>query len=957
MIKTPQTLISVPPALSACFKQIAGERVSGVFVTHDPVGAKLGSGGGTAHLLHEAFLADKRGGAFADWLAEQERILLHAGGQSRRLPAYAAGGKSLIPVPVFRWSTGQRLDQTLMDLQLPLLRQLLAQAAPSVRTLVASGDVLVWHEGHLPLIPEADVVCVGLWSSPEAASNHGVFFTPRSRPAELEYMLQKPEPEEIQSRASQHLFLLDVGIWLFSDRAVEVLMRKCGWQEDGGGFANGVPDTFDLYQAFGEALGRQPTQPDSEISALSCAVLPLNDGEFYHFGTSQDMIASSLALQNRIHDQRKIHSPLIKPHPAIFVQNAYTPCPMDHQNRNVWIENSHLAPGWVLHHNHVLTGVPENDWTLEVPEGICLDFTAVNENETVVRVYGFDDKFKGAVDDSATLWMGQSAGNWFRDRGLALPAGGDIQQTPIFPVCQNDQLDQEMMQWLIHGGELPAVRERFMRLEKISAEEIASRADLPRMQQIRRARLISASLPALARHAHRSVFYQVDLNTVADLYAEHPEINLPEVPDPDHNLFSYIHHQMFLSRLSVLRGQGPGKGAQQAFAALRNAIIDPYRGRMPVPRNTLMSDQVIWARSPVRLDLAGGWTDTPPYCFLHGGHVVNLAVELNGQPPIQVFARVGNEPGITLRSIDLGISQQLTCYEEIADYAELSSGFSIPKAALALAGFHPDFQSAAQNSLLEQLESFGGGIELSLLCAVPKGSGLGTSSNLAATVLAALSELCGWGWDLTEIGNRTLALEQMLTSGGGWQDQFGGITRGLKYIHSTPGLDQTPEIRWLPDHLFSDPVYKENFLLYYTGITRVAKDILGEIVQGMFLNRQPHLQVLEALRLHTEDLYQSLQRGNFSEIGRQIGKTWMLNQQLDPGTNPPEIQQILGRVEHELLGCKLLGAGGGGYLLMMTPDASAAARLRRLLENHPPNDRARFVDFEISHQGLQVTRS
>jgi galactokinase/mevalonate kinase-like predicted kinase len=405
------------------------------------------------------------------------------------------------------------------------------------------------------------------------------------------------------------------------------------------------------------------------------------------------------------------------------------------------------------------------------------------------------------------------------------------------------------------------------------------------------------------------------------------------------------------------RGQGPGEGGHHAFDALRDAIIDPYRHRMSVPRNTLMSDQVIWARSPVRLDLAGGWTDTPPYCFLHGGQVVNIAVELNGQPPIQVFARVGTEPGITLRSIDLGISQQLTTYEEVGSFAELSSGFSIPKAALALAGFHPDFQSVPQNSLREQLADFGGGIELSLLCAVPKGSGLGTSSNLAATVLAALSELCGWGWDLIEIGNRTLALEQMLTSGGGWQDQFGGITRGLKYIHTKPGLDQTPEIRWLPDHLFSDPLHKENFLLYYTGITRVAKDILGEIVQGMFLNRQPHLEVLEALGRHAEDLYETLQRGDFSEIGRQIGKTWKLNQQLDPGTNPPEIQAVLARVEDELLGCKLLGAGGGGYLLLITPDASAAARLRRILEEDPPNDRARFVDFEISHRGLQVTRS
>ncbi|MGA0332854.1 MAG: bifunctional fucokinase/fucose-1-phosphate guanylyltransferase [Kiritimatiellia bacterium] len=946
-----QVLLSSPPALVDCFQKLAADRQPDVFVSHDPPNAKLGSGGGSAHLLHEAYRSSGTKGSMEEWLGEGSRIMLHAGGQSRRLPAYAACGKALIPVPVFRWSTGQRLDQTLMDLQLPLLSKMLRQAPDSLRTIVASGDVLVWQDGRLPAIPEADVVCVGLWSSPDAATKHGVFFTPKSRPEQLEYMLQKPGPDEIQSRASRHLFLLDVGIWLFSDRAVEVLLRKCGWDSRTQSFRNGLPEEFDLYQSFGTALGRVPTSPDPEISALSCAVLPLSEAEFYHFGTSRDMIHSALALQNRIHDQRRIHSPLIKPHPAIFVQNAHTPCPMDQRNQNIWIENSCLGPRWVLNRNHVFTGVPDNDWELTVPEGICIDVVPLGTAEAAVRVYGFDDPFKGALTDPETLWMGAPACKWFEDRGLPLPEGIDAQQAALFPVCREDDLDNAFMNWLIHGGSDPFMRERFAGLEKISAEEIANRADLLRMQQLRSQRFVSASLPALARHSHRSVFYQVDLETVAEVYRVHPETPFPAEPQPDQDLFSYIHHQMFRSLLDRKEGSG------LAFEALRRAIIDPYRGKMPTAHHTLLSDQVIWARSPVRLDLSGGWTDTPPYCFLHGGHVVNLAVELNGQPPIQVFARVGTEPGITLRSIDLGISQHLISYEEIGSYADLGSGFSIPKAALALAGFHPDFQQVPYSSLSEQLEEFGGGIELSLLCAVPKGSGLGTSSNLAATVLGALSELCGWGWDLTEIGNRSLALEQMLTSGGGWQDQFGGITRGLKYLKTNPGLDQTPEIRWLPDHLFTDPSFKENFLLYYTGITRVAKDILGEIVQGMFLNRQNLLETLEELRLHTEAFYETLQKGDFDRIGKGIARTWELNQQLDPGTNPPEIQEILSRVDKEILGCKLLGAGGGGYLLMMTRDAQAASMVRKNLEKNPPNPRARFVDFDLSYKGLQVTRS
>jgi hypothetical protein len=68
------------------------------------------------------------------------------------------------------------------------------------------------------------------------------------------------------------------------------------------------------------------------------------------------------------------------------------------------------------------------------------------------------------------------------------------------------------------------------------------------------------------------------------------------------------------------------------------------------------------------------------------------------------------------------------------------------------------------------------------------------------------NNLCGLGWDRAEICRRTLTLEQMLTTGGGWQDQVGGITRGLKLIETEPGLCQNPVIRWLPDHLFTDAV-------------------------------------------------------------------------------------------------------------------------------------------------------
>src|SRR5258708_6320595 len=98
------------------------------FAGSDPVDTPLGSGGGTAHLLLEAWRATGPNERFEEWLRRSRKLVLHGGGQSRRLPAYASVGKPFIPIPAFRWSSGQRLDQTLVDFQIPVYQKVFEQA-------------------------------------------------------------------------------------------------------------------------------------------------------------------------------------------------------------------------------------------------------------------------------------------------------------------------------------------------------------------------------------------------------------------------------------------------------------------------------------------------------------------------------------------------------------------------------------------------------------------------------------------------------------------------------------------------------------------------------------------------------------------------------------------------------------------------------------------------------------
>ena len=893
-------LLSLPPNVVDCFHDISGLSREEYFCTCDPVGHRLGSGGGTAWLLEQACL-DERGEVrcerdddFEAWLSKDKRILIHAGGQSRRLPGYAVSGKVLMPLPVLRWERGQRLSQTLMDMQLPLYRQMMDMAPDNIHTMVVSGDVCVRATQPLPPVPDADVVCYGLWMPASTAKNHGVFVSRRETPSVLKQMLQKPSVQTLNDLQKDHYYLTDVGIWMLSDRAVKALMEKTHPQPLPE--RREVVTPYDLYAEFGCSLGTDPTIDDAELRSLSVAILPLAGGEFYHFGTSREMISSTLALQNLVSDQRQIMHLDRKPHPSIFVQNAVTEVTFNEQNTNIWIENSHIPKTWHLSHDHVITGVPRNDWDITLAPGECIDVVPVGDSDYEVRRYHIDDP----VDSNA----------------------------------------------------------------------VAERANLHRLFEQRRL-FRRENWPALARNWQHSVFYQLDLADAAEQFARE-DIPLPPPLPADAPLMTRIHDAMFrgdserafeLLRESLTPSPSP-RGEGSDYSAADTAVkhftpLSHWRGA----GGEAFPDQIVWARSPVRIDIAGGWTDTPPYCLMEGGNVVNLAIELNGQPPLQCYVKPCREPHIVLRSIDLGATEVVETNEQLSDYRKVGSPFSIPKAALTLAGFgSPVAVGCAAavpqpSSLRSQLEAFGSGIELTLLSAVPAGSGLGTSSILAATVLGALSDFCQLGWDKNEICRRTLILEQMLTTGGGWQDQFGGVLGGVKLLQTGRDFIQNPSVRWLPDGLYTQPEYQQCHLLYYTGITRTAKKILAEIVRRMFLNEHDQLLLLRQMKQHTMDMYDAILRQDFRTMGLLVGKTWQQNQLLDSGTNPPEVAALTALVDDLCLGYKLPGAGGGGFLYMVAKDPEAAARIKTILNENRRNANARFVDMTLSKSGLQMSRS
>lgn len=909
-------LLSLPPNLVECFHDITNTSKEEWFCTNDPIGSKLGSGGGTTWAVEEA----RRSG----FMNEGERcIILHAGGQSRRLPSYAPSGKILTPIPVFRWKRGQKLSQNLLDLQLPLYTQMMEKAPSSLTTMIVSGDVYIRANAPLQDIPEADVVCYGLWVDPSLAKNHGVFVSRRDCPDQLDHMLQKPSVETLGQLMQKHLFLMDIGIWILSDKALRLLMNRslsAEKQNEMAGVDASDINYYDLYSDFGLALGNNPKIADAELNALKVAIIPLAGGEFHHYGTSREMISSTLAVQNSVIDQRVIMQKGIKPHPALFVQNADLKIKLTHENSEIWIENSAIGSKWTVSNRNIITGVPANDWELHLAPEQCVDVVPFGEKEYVARPYGFNDTFKG-----------------------------DLQSSPLFPVVDNIDDLGNVLDWMIGNKDNKQGEVIFNSAKKISAEDISSYANLRRLEAQRKA-FRALNWPFLASNHEKSVFYQVNLNDAAEEFKAFGITSPAPLADTVEPL-TRISDAMFRNRLT-----GEKKYEDEAFALMREGLTATTRTPQ-LPKLSVYADQIVWSRSPVRIDLAGGWSDTPPFSLMEGGNVVNIAIELNGQPPLQVYIKPSKDYRITLRSIDLGAAEKLDTYDELKQFNKVGSPFSIPKAALALAGFLPEFCGTKYLTLEEQLKDFGSGIEMTMLSAIPAGSGLGTSSILASTVLGAINDFCGLGWDRYDICNRTLVLEQLLTTGGGWQDQYGGVLHGVKLLQTQPGWQQQPLVRWLPNNLFTAPEYSKLHLLYYTGITRTAKGILAEIVRGMFLNSTEHLELLEQMKNHALDLHDAIQRNDFDAMGRLIRKTWVQNQRLDKGTNPESVKAITDKIDDLCLGYKLPGAGGGGYLYMVAKDEEAASRIKKILNSNPTNDKARFVDMTLSHKGLEISKS
>jgi len=344
---------------------------------------------------------------------------------------------------------------------------------------------------------------------------------------------------------------------------------------------------------------------------------------------------------------------------------------------------------------------------------------------------------------------------------------------------------------------------------------------------------------------------------------------------------------------------------------------------------------VVRVTAPVRIDLSGGWSDTPPICNREGGTVVNAAVTLEGRRPIEVTVSPRRDRLVKVVSKDLGKRRLLRSAAEIADHHDPHDWCCLVKSALAVTGF-----------------KFGErGIDVVISADLPKGSGMGTSSILgAATIAALLGEV-----DTAKVAGLTLALEQEMHTGGGWQDQLGGLVGGFKILRSKPGERQSIAVQPLkaPDRFMK--ALRERSLLYFTGQKRMARNILRKVLSFYAENPHDFAKILvRSLKTDAEACAAAVRAGDLAAFVRAVNGYWRDKKLLDPGSTNERVESIVASIRPWTDAVTLTGAGGGGFMFILAKSAADAGRIRRTLEKSPPSKWSRFYDFAFDDGGMTM---
>jgi fucokinase len=909
-------------------------------VIPDPEGQRLGSGGATVHALRT--LAGRLGGkaSSATWWGRRRTLVLHSGGDSRRLPQYSPSGKIFSPLPV-KGPSGAA--STVFDETLALSTLWAARVPAGV--VAGSGDVLLIFDADRLDWARPGVSGVGLLQPAEVGSRHGVYVTaPDGRVLSF---LQKPSLAECRNAGAcreNGRVAVDTGLLRFDPVCAA---RLCRLLVQAGEHA------FDLYYHLPRLLTGQLRSGEGgewlrRLGDLFAGVAfhcDLVEGEFTHIGTTslfRHILTEDTDFVRLYSAQQRaglVAPEGVRSHGVIIdsVVESGTVGPRAVVLESVLRGPVEIGAGAIV---HGLEGAREEG--LLVPPDTVLHQVPVQGADglqgVVIRVYGVADDPK----QHPPVWLGRPMPELLRELRISeeevWPGIPETERTlwnaELFPVA-GPGAALEASRWFL-GLPSSFTLRRWRRLPHASLASSAAMADAASQSEarLRRTRLL---------WERAAVQLALDGADVRPLLAQAPGIGpLAGVArtlaagkeDPSRAWLA----AMFFAQAGL--EEEAAKAREEAFAIIHRRVASPEGRTAAFPRIEGWQRDSLEAAAPARIDLGGGWSDTPPFCFDWGGTVLNAALLLDGAYPVVArLARLA-EPVIELLPDAGGMPVRLRSTEALLAPPGPGDPYALARTALRMTGLFE-----RKKPLGRTLQALGGGLRIETAVHLPMGSGLGASSILAAALLQGLAAMGGRPLEPDPLCDLVLELEQRMSTGGGWQDQAGGIYPGMKLLTSSPGTPQRVRcqaVDWSPARRAE---FERLLVLAPTGIARVARNLLQQVV-GRYLARETAaVQVLHSIKTLALEMAHALREGAWDHLGALLDRHWQLNQILDPHTTNPAIGQLLAEARPLIRGAKLAGAGGGGFFIFLARDEEAAERLRQRF--HAPEAR-------LSRRGLVV---
>lgn len=318
---------------------------------------------------------------------------------------------------------------------------------------------------------------------------------------------------------------------------------------------------------------------------------------------------------------------------------------------------------------------------------------------------------------------------------------------------------------------------------------------------------------------------------------------------------------------------------------------------------------IVRARAPLRLGLAGGGTDVSPYCDVHGGYVLNAAIDRYAYAVIKTL----DEPYVRFVSTDQQTEKVKAVDEPLALNGKL------------------DLHKAVYN---EMIQHYNGGkripLEISTFCDAPAGSGLGSSSTLVVVMVRAFAELLNLPLDDYALAHLAYKIERVDCGlQGGRQDQysatFGGFNFMEFYNDNRAVINPLRIKNWIICEL------EASLLLFYTGVSRESAKIIADQSANVNSGSVDAIEAMHGIKREALVMKECLLKGDFTGIVESMRQGWESKKRSAKTVSNPHIEEIYNSaISAGALAGKVSGAGGGGFMMFFVPPEKRMDVIRAL---------------------------